>query len=99
DLNAGMFGQPLSKHFGSSRRPQLHRTPRFEVAHNGSVSHTLAPSPVVDAHNTQVRCRGELHAVEKTQNRVRADGGVEVLGQPGTCFAAQEDSDTGQEVV
>src|SRR5690606_12499092 len=57
------------------------------------------PRPVIDAHDPQVGDRSEVHAVNQAQNGVWADGSAEVLSQPGTWFAAQEDPDPRQQVV
>src|SRR5690606_13083360 len=70
----------------------------LQVAHNGPVSQTFAPRPLVDADHTQTDHRGELPAIKETQHGVRADGDMQVLRQSGAGLTAQENTDSGQQV-
>src|SRR5690606_7243637 len=61
---------------------------------DGAVSQTFAPGPLVDADHTHTGSRGEFRTIKQTQHGARADGDMQVLGQPGAGLTTQEDTDS-----
>lgn len=62
------------------------------------IAHPCA-RPSLDTDDSKFGCRGEFHAVKKTQNRIRIYGDTHLLDKPGTSLANQEDADAGQQAL